>query len=86
MPFGTLKLDKRVVREAADSPSARAFITSSLNIGHAVGMQVVAEGVEDAAIWDRMAALGCDQAQGFFIARPLPVAAVWLWRDGWTDA
>lgn len=84
LPFATLKLDKRVVREAADSASARAFITSSLNIGHAVGMQVVAEGVEDAAIWDRMAGLGCDRAQGFFIARPLPAAAIGLWRDVWS--
>lgn len=84
LPFGTLKLDKRVVREAADSASARAFIRSSLAIGHTVGMQVVAEGVEDAAIWDRMAALGCDQAQGFFIARPLPAAAIGGWRAAWT--
>ena len=85
LPFGTLKLDKRVVREAADSVSARAFITSSLMIGHTVGMQVVAEGVEDAAIWDRMAVLGCDQAQGFFIARPLPAAAVGSWCNAWAD-
>ena len=83
LPFGTLKLDKRVVREAADSASARAFITSSIRIGHAVGMQVVAEGVEDAAIWDRMAELGCDQAQGFHIARPLPAAAIGQWRKDW---
>ncbi len=83
LPFSTLKLDKRVVREAAYSASARAFITSSLNIGHAVGMQVVAEGVEDAAILDRMAALMCDQAQGFHIARPLPAAAIGQWREAW---
>lgn len=84
LPFGTLKLDKRVVREAADSTSARAFIRSSLAIGRTVGMQVVAEGVEDAAIWDRMTALGCDQAQGFFIARPLPAAAIGAWRAAWS--
>jgi EAL domain-containing protein (putative c-di-GMP-specific phosphodiesterase class I) len=43
----------------------------------------VAEGVEDAATWRRMAACGVDQIQGFLVARPLPAAAVALWHHDW---
>jgi EAL domain-containing protein (putative c-di-GMP-specific phosphodiesterase class I) len=44
---------------------------------------VVAEGVETQALWDRLLALGVQEAQGFLIARPMPAAAVPLWWDGW---
>jgi EAL domain-containing protein (putative c-di-GMP-specific phosphodiesterase class I) len=46
-------------------------------------LPVVAEGVETALIWDHMQALGVAEAQGFLVARPLPVAAVPIWLDSW---
>ncbi len=50
---------------------------------HAHGMTVVAEGVETRDMWDRLLALGVQEAQGYFIARPLPAAAVPVWLDAW---
>jgi EAL domain-containing protein (putative c-di-GMP-specific phosphodiesterase class I) len=44
---------------------------------------VVAEGVETQEMWDRLRALGVQEAQGFFIARPLPAAAVPVWLEAW---
>jgi EAL domain-containing protein (putative c-di-GMP-specific phosphodiesterase class I) len=46
---------------------------------------VVAEGVETPAIWNEMRALGVDEAQGFLVARPLPLAAVPIWSNAWVS-
>ncbi|MBN8891462.1 MAG: EAL domain-containing protein [Rhodospirillales bacterium] len=83
LPFSVLKLDKSVVREAADNAGARAFLRRSIADAHAAGLTVVAEGVEDAEIWARMRCLGADHGQGYCIARPLPAAAVPLWHRAW---
>ncbi|HEX3995306.1 MAG TPA: EAL domain-containing protein [Acetobacteraceae bacterium] len=47
------------------------------------GLTGVAEGVENQEMWDRLRALGVQEAQGFFIARPLPAAAVSVWLEAW---
>ena len=49
------------------------------NLGHALGMKVVAEGIEDQATYDACAAVGCDSAQGFFVGRPMVAAAIPAW-------
>jgi EAL domain-containing protein (putative c-di-GMP-specific phosphodiesterase class I) len=48
-----------------------------------MGLTVVAEGVENAAIWDLLREQGCDEAQGYHMSRPLPVADFMLWRERW---
>jgi EAL domain-containing protein (putative c-di-GMP-specific phosphodiesterase class I) len=47
------------------------------------GLTVVAEGVETRELWDQMRELGVQEAQGYFIARPLPAAAVPVWLEAW---
>ena len=84
LPFTMLKLDKRAVREAADCSSTRNFIRDSCALGQAAKMEIVAEGVEDMAIWAHMHDLGADHAQGFYIARPLPASAMSLWIRNWS--
>jgi EAL domain-containing protein (putative c-di-GMP-specific phosphodiesterase class I) len=83
LQFTALKLDKDLVRESPDSPSAAAFLDQTIAAAREAGLVIVAEGVEDADIWARMKALGVDQAQGFLVARPLPAAAVPLWHRDW---
>jgi EAL domain-containing protein (putative c-di-GMP-specific phosphodiesterase class I) len=83
LQFTTLKLDKDLVRESPDSPSAAAFLDRTIAAARAAKLVIVAEGVEDAEIWARMRARGVDQAQGFLVARPLPAAAVPLWHRDW---
>jgi EAL domain-containing protein (putative c-di-GMP-specific phosphodiesterase class I) len=83
LQFTALKLDKDLVRESPDSVTAAKFLTQTIAAARAANLTIVAEGVEDADIWNRMHALGVDQAQGFLVARPLPAAAVPLWHRDW---
>jgi len=62
---------------------ANEFLSKTIASARAANLIIVAEGVEDADIWRRMLRLGVDQAQGFLIARPLPVSAVALWHKNW---
>jgi len=83
MPFSSLKLDKDLVRESPDSASSREFLQEAVTAAHAAGLLIIAEGVEDTDIWNRMALLGVHEAQGFLIARPLPAEAVAGWFAEW---
>ncbi len=74
-PVDVLKIDKSFVDRVGiegESPLARAI----LGLGGALGMHVVAEGIETAAQWGRLRELGCEQGQGYFLARPMPPDAV----------
>ena len=81
--FTALKLDKDLVRDSGSDPAAHDFLVATVAAARAAKLAIIAEGVEDAAIWQRMQALGVDQAQGFLVARPLPAAAVPLWHQDW---
>ena len=57
------------------------IVRSTIELGHSLGMKVVAEGVEDQATYDALVELGCDRIQGFHIARPMTAEAVKIWLD-----
>jgi diguanylate cyclase (GGDEF)-like protein len=67
-----LKLDRSFVTGLDSEPRSAAIVESTIDLAHALGMHVVAEGVETAAVRDRLTDLGCEFAQGFLFARPLP--------------
>ena len=67
-PIDRLKIDRSFVQNRQDAPIVRAV----LSLGSSLGMKVVAEGVETDEQLDMLTALGCDQAQGFYFARPMP--------------
>jgi len=69
-----LKIDRLFVRDVAQDPKARNLLEAMVRMAHALGMVVVAEGVETQAQRDTLVALGCDALQGFFYARPMPAA------------
>ncbi|MDX5445545.1 MAG: EAL domain-containing response regulator [Zoogloeaceae bacterium] len=79
LPFSEMKVDKSFVMAHATSAEARAVIRSIVELGHSLGLKVTAEGVEDAAALDFLREAGCDYAQGFFIARPMPAQALLDW-------
>lgn len=83
LPFNTMKLDKAVVRDSADSPAARQFLQRAIAAAQAAGMLVIAEGIEEPTAWARMAAFGVDGGQGFLIARPMTAAATAIWHASW---
>ncbi|CAN5467572.1 EAL domain-containing response regulator [soil metagenome] len=85
IPFDELKIDQSFVRGAWQDETARAMFDASLHLGRQLGMKVVAEGVEDRADWDFVRRSGCDLAQGYFIAKPMPAAELPLWIEAWTE-
>jgi EAL domain-containing protein (putative c-di-GMP-specific phosphodiesterase class I) len=72
LAVGELKLDRTFVASLSSRNSGRDFelVRSTIDLGHALGLRVVAEGIEDRATLDLLCALGCDLAQGYFISRP----------------
>jgi len=88
LPVDELKIDKGFVREMATDETDRAIVASTVGMGHALGLRVVAEGIEDQATWELLAGMGCDVAQGYYVARPLPPDALvrWLREAPWAVA
>ena len=83
IPFDELKIDQSFVHGAWQDATARAIYDASLAVGQQLGMTVVAEGVEDLHDWDLVRRTGCDHAQGYFIARPMPAADLVSWIASW---
>jgi EAL domain-containing protein (putative c-di-GMP-specific phosphodiesterase class I) len=55
------------------------IVRSTIDLGHNLGLHVVAEGVENRATWEQLAALGCDTAQGYHLGRPMPATELERW-------
>jgi EAL domain-containing protein (putative c-di-GMP-specific phosphodiesterase class I)/ActR/RegA family two-component response regulator len=71
VPFTEIKIDQEFVKGCATNPSSRTIVELSVEMARRLGIKSVAEGVETQEEWDVLKAAGCDQAQGYFIARPL---------------
>lgn len=82
IPFSELKIDGSFVQLAPTNAQARHILSTSVELGHNMDLNVVAEGVETQDQWDLVCDLACDECQGFFIARPLKgnTAPAWLKR------
>jgi EAL domain-containing protein (putative c-di-GMP-specific phosphodiesterase class I) len=83
IPFDELKIDRGFVHGAHANPANHAIIEASLVMAHHLGLRTVGEGVEDLADWNHLRALGCDLAQGYFIAKPMPGPAIVGWLKDW---
>jgi EAL domain-containing protein (putative c-di-GMP-specific phosphodiesterase class I) len=57
------------------------IVRSTIDLGRNLDLSVVAEGVESAAVWERLVELGCDSAQGYFLTKPLPPVELTAWLD-----
>jgi EAL domain-containing protein (putative c-di-GMP-specific phosphodiesterase class I) len=83
IPYTELKIDQSFVLNASSQPRLRVMLEASMQMAEKLGMKVVAEGVETRSDWDLLAGLGCQMAQGYFIARPMPALEFLVWCDGW---
>ena len=81
LPFSEIKVDKSFVMQAPHSSESRSVIKSIVELGHSLGLLVTAEGVENLKTLDYLNSLGCDLAQGYFIARPMPGEAARKWVE-----
>jgi EAL domain-containing protein (putative c-di-GMP-specific phosphodiesterase class I)/ActR/RegA family two-component response regulator len=81
LPFSEIKVDKSFVTQARHSSESRSVIKSIVELGHSLGLLVTAEGVEDLDTLNYLNTLGCDLAQGYFIARPMWGEAARNWVE-----
>jgi len=85
LPVRTLKIDGSFVTKMLTDEQDEIIVHSTINLAHNLGLKVVAEGVEDEQVIARLMSHECDQAQGYYIARPQPAAEVdaWLEESEW---
>jgi diguanylate cyclase (GGDEF)-like protein len=79
MPIDELKLDRSFVQPMTDDTRAAALVASTIALAHSLGLRMVAEGVETNVAYAQLKRLGCDQAQGFLMSRPVPAAELDQW-------
>jgi EAL domain-containing protein (putative c-di-GMP-specific phosphodiesterase class I) len=82
LPVNELKIDRTFVCNLVDGRNDEVIVRSTIELGHNLGLRVVAEGVEDGETLDELRRLGCDEAQGYHLSRPVPAAELerWLFR------
>jgi len=80
LPVDELKIDKSFVMGMEDDHDDEMIVRSTIDLAHNLGLTVVAEGVENAAILERLRALSCDEAQGYHVSRPVPFDAFLAWH------
>ena len=80
-PLDKLKIDMSFVQNIHNSPQNLAVTKAIIGLGHTLGLSVTAEGVESAADADVLRQAGCDELQGFYFARPMPLAQLAAWRN-----
>lgn len=85
LPVNTLKIDKTFVSDMQDDAS-KSIIEASIGLAHAFGCSIVAEGVETEEQFTLLKVLGCNLAQGYYIAKPMPVEEIELWLENWKNA
>ncbi len=81
LPVHELKIDKSFVMGMAAADGDAQIVRSTIDLAHNLGLSVVAEGVETAEVLQRLKDLHCDDAQGYFISRPLPVDGFLAWME-----
>jgi EAL domain-containing protein (putative c-di-GMP-specific phosphodiesterase class I)/CheY-like chemotaxis protein len=85
LPFSELKLDRSFVSGITNDKTKRAILESSVRLGKALNLNLVAEGVETREEWDLICAMGCHEVQGYFVTQPMQVEAVSQWIMDWEN-
>ena len=81
LPVTELKLDRAFIAGMTASWRAESIVISTLQLAHALGLVLVAEGAEDQQTVDLLVSMGCDVVQGYHLSRPLPAAQLDRWLD-----
>jgi diguanylate cyclase (GGDEF)-like protein len=82
LPATQLKIDRSFVQDVDREFDARSIVRAVIKLSHALGLSVVAEGVETIAQQDILKRMGCDELQGFLYARPMPAHQLQIWLQG----
>lgn len=79
LPVSELKIDQSFVLHMADDKDDAIIVRSTIDLGHNMGLVVVAEGIENQVTWDMLQDMGCDLAQGYYISKPMSAEALLKW-------
>jgi diguanylate cyclase (GGDEF)-like protein len=83
MPVDELKIDRSFIQDMISDDDDATIVRSTVDLGHNLGLRLVAEGVEDAETWRRLRTLGCDVVQGYYLSRPLEAHSFERWLAEW---
>lgn len=86
LPFGELKIDKGFVFDLQKSSEARTLVESTISLARKLGLKICAEGVESEELFNELRNLQCDDAQGYFISKPIPAAAIGAFFQKWNSS
>src|ERR1700722_3488394 len=81
LPIDELKIDRSFVTPMLEQSNDLIIVRSTINLGHDLGLKIIAEGVEDELTLDRLGMLGCDLAQGYHLSRPMPADSFLAWHQ-----
>jgi len=84
LPVEEIKIDRSFVGELSNNAGSGAIVRATIELAGGLGLDVVAEGVEDESTWQSLGRLGCSTAQGYFLSRPMPPSEVEGWLAEWS--
>ncbi len=79
LPLDAVKIDRSFITPLFDDAGTSAIVRAAIELSHALGLETIAEGVEDQAVVEMLSAMGCDSAQGYVFARPMPADKLGPW-------
>jgi EAL domain-containing protein (putative c-di-GMP-specific phosphodiesterase class I) len=85
LPVEEIKIDRSFVGELSNNAGSGAIVRATIELAGGLGLDVVAEGVEDESTWQSLGRLGCSTAQGYFLSRPMPASEVEGWLAEWSN-
>jgi diguanylate cyclase (GGDEF)-like protein len=83
LPVDELKIDQSFVMNMVEDLDDAKIVRSTIDLAHNLGLSVVAEGVENAKVWDALRELECDEAQGYHMGKPMPSNEFHAWSSAW---
>jgi EAL domain-containing protein (putative c-di-GMP-specific phosphodiesterase class I) len=83
LPSHKIKVDRTFVGQLSKGAGSAAIVQATIELARSLKLDVVAEGVEDAATWRVLHRMGCFAAQGYFLSRALPVPDLESWLSAW---
>jgi EAL domain-containing protein (putative c-di-GMP-specific phosphodiesterase class I) len=83
LPVEQIKIDRSFIGQLLADAGSAAIVRATIELARSLGLDLVAEGVEDEATWKRLGDMGCAAAQGYFLSRPLPVPELESWMRDW---
>jgi diguanylate cyclase (GGDEF)-like protein len=85
LPAEELKIDRSFIMEMCEDDNDAVIVRATIDMAHSLGLRVVAEGVENESIWQKLSLMGCDIAQGYFISEPVSaeMLTAWIEQEQW---